>query len=187
MNYPNITLRIKNYVPSIELWNSENESRTVIKGKKGIDTLILEFCELVDFPTQGNNIDELMHLARSGDENMLKFASIDFSKQELDFSDLLQETVAAYERYSLPVSKDSLKESNDPTALARELRNNWKEDALASLIEEIYNTMIARTFYLASETSISTIVLADDRQDSRLREKMSKELATVEEVEFLVE
>lgn len=186
MNYPNVTLRIKNQVPMLELWTDEKQSKTIIKGNKGIDTSLIELCEVLDLPVRDANLEEVMHQARSGNESLLEFGDIDFAKQDFDFSDVMAEVEAAYSKYELPLSQEHLEANSNSTELLAELKKNWKEDALASFIEEMYNILIARTFYLAGETSVSTIVLIDDRQDARLREKMAKELATVEEIEFMV-
>lgn len=177
MQYPNITLKIKNQVPSIELRKEEGESQKILSASKGLDTLILELADALELSNSG--VAEMWEMVRTGDEQKLKFGDIDFEKSDLEFEHLLETVNKHHSAYEAPSEAET-------EELRSELLNFWKQDALASFIEEVYNTLIARAFYLASEMAVDVIVLDDDRLEPHLREKMAKELGEVDEVEFMV-
>jgi hypothetical protein len=178
MNYPNLTLTIKNNIPSLEMQKSEDDVTQILVGVAGLDTLMMKAADIVGYAHQ-DDIEALMKFQHDGEWEFWQFSEIDASKQDFKVDYLLDEVAVATEAFSIPAEAAS-------PELKQQLKEYWQADMLASFLEEIYTVLVAQIFFAAAELAIPTIVLNDHRKEPRLREKMSKELAVVPELEFLV-
>jgi hypothetical protein len=169
MNYPNVTLRIKNYLPSIELQSDVEDIQTMSVATKGLDTLLTETAAAMGAKW---NIDEVKRRISEGDDTFLVFPEIEFESESLDldqFGDAIQTAVNEYVEFA---------DANED--VRAELKSNWQADVLASLLAQVYRLLAARAVFFASEIGVRDIQLIDDSFDSRLREQMSRDLESLE-------
>lgn len=168
VQYPAIALTVKNQVPMITLHTDAEVERVLIKADQGIDTAMLDLADKVnlnDFVA-----DELMSELMTGDETLVSFPELEVEDQtEINLSRLV--------RFASEMAAQSKQEYSAEPAVVAQLERNWAIDVLASTREEIYNILIAHAIRLAEEFAIDNIQLRDHRRETRLVEKMSKELA----------
>lgn len=173
-NYPNITLVIRGNIPSLELENKVGEKKTIAISALSIDEVLERVAKALRLD---ESIDDIWEMLREGDETYIEFSEIDeLEEVEIDLQGTLDE---ALKHLELDIQEEVNKDVSEA------LTHYHQADVLASTLEEIYNLLIARTVFTASEMGIGNIILKDERKEPRLREKMSKELSAVE-IELIV-
>ncbi len=173
-NYPNITLVIKDSMPSLELENKEGEKKTIAISTLSIDDVLEKVAKALKLD---ESIDDIWEILREGDETYIEFPEIEgLEEGSIDLQSTLDE---ALKHLELDIQAEVTKDVSEA------LTHYHQADVLASTLEEVYNLLIARTVFTASEMGIGNIILKDERKEPRLREKMSKELAAVE-IELIV-
>lgn len=119
------------------------------------------------------DLAEIYELARECDEEFIEFPDIDQQyAQNLDFSQVSDELTKQVKQHEL--TEEGSQELKD------QLREYWQGDVLASVIEQIYNVIIANVILTAGDMGIGIIQLETDIKDVRFPEKMSKELAKLD-------
>lgn len=176
MDFPNITLQMENNRVRINLNTDADTVTQVWEMDKGLDVILFELAKAVQCKTQ--DLSELMRMIREGDEKFLEFATVEPDTEKFSADVIIEQVKAACLNYS--------PESVGNKSVDAELRGYWQADVLASALEEIYNHLIVRTIFTASEVGTGNIVLDDARREARLREKFSKELAEVAGIELIV-
>lgn len=176
-DYPQIALVIKNQMPYIEYNESPQNSKKLVSLNMGLDTALLragEVCGVED-------LEQFSPAALStADEEMIKFEEgFDFTEEVKLNLDYIFTTLKARVQPTIPPVTNQ-------AAVDQELKSNWQADVLASVLEEIYNLLIAATLRLANDLGVENIKLADERKDPRLQEKMAKELS-FGEIELIVD
>jgi hypothetical protein len=162
-SYPNVTLVVKNGQPTIELRQSDQIRRPLISGDN-IYEYLTSLAQEVNF---SGDIQDLFHLALQSDELYLQFPVVpeDKDKEKIGFADI-QKIVRAELDAHIPVTDQS-------PELNAELERNWQGDVFASILNEIYNVLIAETAYQASQVAVGTIQLDENTPSLRLVEQMS--------------
>ena len=169
MKYPNVTLRIKNYLPSIELQSDVEDVQTMATATQGLDTLLTETAAAMGAKW---DIEEVKRRISEADDTFLIFPEIEFESESLDldqFGGTIQTAIGEYIDFA---------DANE--SVREELKANWQADVLASLLAQVYRLLVARTVFFASEIGVGEIQLVDDSFDSRLREQMSRDLESLE-------
>lgn len=174
LSYPQVRLTIKDQIPRIELLKSEADVSTMLEMQVGIDSLLMKVAKRLGVAKADSA--HIFELIREGDEQYLEFDSEAYDDDNLEFAALIKK-IDSQPEFDAGVEVNA--------AVNKALLENWQADVLASVLEHIYATLIAKTVYAASEMGIGNIVLADDRHEVRLQEKMAKELALAE-IELVV-
>lgn len=169
MVYPNITLRIKDDIPVILLNKSEDESYPTITSPYKLDDLIKNVATIISLE---KSPEQLWKLAYEADPDFFEFPLPNGEMEDLsELTQLIKFIEDNAGKYVLPEGAENI----DPQITAQ-LVENWQSDVIASFVEAVYNSVIMKTLLVANETGISDIILDDERGETRLREKMSKEL-----------
>ncbi len=169
MTYPNVALKFDEYLPSIELNSAPGEFRTILVADKSLDTVLTEAAQAMGADW---TIDEIMTRIKEADEFYIEFPEKVLDSEALDFNFIEEVLQQGKENYAEPEGVSA--------ELAAEINNFWYADMLASILEHAYTLLIARTVLLASELGIGDIQLIDSRHDAHLREKMSRDLSTID-------
>jgi hypothetical protein len=164
MVYPNITLKITEGLPSIELHNENQPVRPMFISDMDLQTYMASVADAINW-TAGNEVAT----ASNGDQYMIDFENVDLADESTSLSDILQVVRRSASEYEQMAGLNQ--------EVADELMQNWQTDMLASALEGAYNLLIAKVILMADTLGIEDIRLDDDRLDPRLREKMSSELA----------
>ncbi len=178
-NYPYIALEIKNFKPNIVFYPDESISRVMTLNEEDLGDLMIKFASRLDLIEDNitdkiSIINELLMLARESDEQFFNaFNEVDNSTVELD----LEKTISKYLVESQKAMDDFSDIQDLPPEIKDELLFNQNADLYASIMEAIYNIMIAKVLLAAAEVGIGKIVLDDDLKNSRLQEKMASELS----------
>jgi hypothetical protein len=169
-SYPNITLCIEDSRPSIRLENKEGVSKDISTSSITIDDILLKVAKALRLDS---DIDGIWEMIRSGDESYLEFSSLEGLDTEkgLDLETTLND---ALKQVEMDIDKEVSKDVSDA------LFSFHNADVLTSTLEEVYNLLIMFTLVTAADMGITNIKLADDRKETRLIEKMSKELAALD-------
>ncbi len=187
--YPNLTLKIRNHTPQIVLETDENTSRDITNTDESIYEVVVNLAKklnLIDRELIENDseiLPELLDLARQSDEMYIQdFPEIETENVEFDLSKTMNSVLNAIieEREEEYVDVDVADD------IRKELNKNQSADIFASLLEIMYAILIAKTLVAATEVGIGVVRLDDEHKNSRLQEKMAKELEKLG-VEFIVE
>lgn len=173
--FPRITLQIIDSEPQIIFESSEKESKKMLSETESLVQIFkylkkeLKFEEVPD----ENIIPGLLKLAQQGDERFIeKLPGKSLRSDKL----LLQETVED-EIAKAKKNVDDYSDYNDVSAdVQTELVRNQHLDILASILEMVYNIIIANVVDSASELGVGNIRLDDQTGIGRLRSKMAGEL-----------
>lgn len=176
MKYPNVTLKIRQYVPTIEYSLDDQVVKKLYTLDKGLDTLLMEAASSVHFAY--NDVNDIFALIRTGMENFLEFPEIDYEGEELNSHYISEQLHTALVEREAAAGLDP--------EVGNALNEFWQADVLASVLEEVYALLIAKTVFSASELGIGTIILDDDMHEIRLHEKVGKEMGAVPEIELIV-
>lgn len=128
-----------------------------------------------------NEYAELLRVATEGDERFIEILP-DVSRE----SDLGLEAAVMPELRKAIADRQNLEEYGKISAEVRkELRRNESIDIFASILEMIYNILITKTIYFATDLGIGTFYLDDKSGNARLHEKMASELSKMDiELQF---
>ena len=186
--YPLVALKIKDHVPSVVYYPQEGVERKMTLTDENVRDIILDIAGKLDLYKDSENTDrneafqDLLSLARESHE--------DYST---DLPDVNPEDIEFDLKNKLNKSLDKIlgeKEELYPDVeMSNEVRNelvkNQNSDILASILDILYYTLIAKTLVAASDLGIGTIQLDDEHKNARLLEKMSKELEKIG-VDFVI-
>jgi tRNA A37 threonylcarbamoyltransferase TsaD len=174
-DYPYVNLVVHDGEPKIELHNSENEARVMLRGDnihKYLENLAVKI-------GYDGKIDELYQLANISDELYLQFPLTKEKKAVTSISFApLAEPIAAEIASHQPISVGNKE-------LEAQLEQNWQGDLLASVIDEIYRILVKDVVEAAAEMGIGKVRLTENTGNPRFREKVSLELARLN-VELII-
>ncbi|GAB4283576.1 MAG: hypothetical protein Kow0081_0210 [Candidatus Dojkabacteria bacterium] len=176
--YPNLTLNISDHKPTLFLKPEAEISRAIVSSEDSIKDLIFSIVEQLNLKTelkQDFKLEDILALASEGDERMIEvipendtygksFGFVDFVNRQLQEA---KKSKDDFSRFGSNIEKDVL----------NALHVFQNIDILASMIEMIYNILIARVILAANDLSIKNIILEDECGYPRLAGKMSSELA----------
>ncbi len=181
--YPNVTLLIKNNIPTI-VYNSKNgEGKELVNEEEDLQEIVLSLAKSLELSNEftGNSADDfinLLSLAEQGDErlieNLPEINKLSKSFKVKEFLDI--ELAKAIE------NKNTFEEykGEASTEVLKELERNQNIDIFASLLEYIYSILIAKTILYAADLGIGDIHLADEGKLLRLQAKMASELSKID-------
>ncbi|MCB0745388.1 MAG: hypothetical protein KDC67_15885 [Ignavibacteriae bacterium] len=178
MKYPNITLKIENYIPTIYYVTSDKEEKAINEKEESLIEVINTLGKRLDLDQYCENSDpkelclDLLKLAEEGDERAYEdLPKIKSVSKNLDLEKNIEEKLSSLEknREEIPA------EAND--AVKKEMRKYQNLDIFASMLDTIYNIIIANVVLNASELGIGNIYLEDTSNLVRLQYKMASELS----------
>ena len=176
MKYPNITIKIRNFVPTLEFQLNDEGTKPMFTLDMGLDTLLMKVADAIGFKDY-QDAKDIFELIRTGDETFADFGKIELGNDHITTKhiiDGLANVIA--ERPEIPAG------SSDE--LATELTLYWQADVLASVLEEAYAILIAQAVFNAAELGLNVIALDDDQHEIRLQEKIGKEIGAVPQIEL---
>lgn len=184
MDYPHISLKIEDFVPSINFVSDQNTSNKITTNDENLLSIVsvlakdLNLVEEVS-STSEDLYNQILGLAReSVSEGLNEIPGLDPDTTEFE----IQKTVDGVQK---EIEKDELEGAIYEKAVRDELERNEHIDTLSTALESIYSVMILKTLLAASELGIGTIVLDDKTKNSRLMEKMALELERMD-LELLI-
>lgn len=172
MEYPNITLKVVNQTPTIQLHTDEQTQKEIYRMDQGLDTLLMKAADIVGLHTIDNDA-ELYEIIRNSDDTGIDFPEIEAEEgdSKLSFDYLLKNLPGKMQAQTFPL---------EVTAAVKDQMTEYLQgDLLAGLLEEVYVQLIKRVLAAAQTMEINNFVLDDERLEPRLREKMAKELAVI--------
>lgn len=178
VNYPNITIQVKDQVLSLEFNADKDTSKTMFVLEPSLNFSLESAAKSVGF--KFNSVDDILAFARLGDEKLMEFAKFNLEVADLNVEDILNGLQQQVADRNPEYAEGASSEVNEA------LDEFWRADMLASFLEEIYSLVIAKAVFNASELGINTIVLNDERNEIRLQEKVGKEITAVPELELIV-
>lgn len=176
--YPYVELKIKNGIPTLVYYSSEEVQRPMTLTNDSIfDAALFGGKELglIEKSAEHNqeNLETLLKLARESDETYYPELP-DMELENIEF-DLLK-TLKPYLKKMVEVTPDDYSDLSMTDEVKAELEKFQKADLFASYMEAMYTILIAKTLLAANDLGIGNITLNDDYKNPRLMEKMSKEL-----------
>lgn len=179
--YPNITLQIKDFRPAIIFNPDEGLTRQMTLAEENILEVIEELARELDL------IDELLEKIEDHEVRLTNLLEIARKADETKHDQFPEINTQSVEFELKDVIKKFLEEGKtqlvDYTALdgvegdvLKELHRNQNADFFASLLDAIYNILIAKALLAASEIGVEKIRLVDEHKNARLQEKMAREL-----------
>lgn len=178
MKYPNITIKIRNFIPTLEFQPAEGESKPMFTLDLGLDTLLMNSADLIGYNDYQNATD-ILQFIRGGDENFIEFGKIELGQEQISTKHVLDGLKTA-------IAERPATHNDSSDEVNAELTTYWQADVLASVLEEAYAILIAQAVFNASELGLNIIVLDDDQHEIRLQEKAGKEIGAVEQIELIV-
>ena len=174
--YPHLTLKIEDQIPQILFFSEENVSRRLTQQNENILDEIVWLAEELELAIEGSTkeerINSILLIASEGDPEIIEsLPSIDTTSLEFNLRKTLDENLK--EIQNLDSDYSDLEMSDEVRA---ELDKNRKMDVLASLIDQLYNILIAKTLLAAYELELTDIHLSSDYNYARLTEKMGNEI-----------
>lgn len=180
--FPNLTLEINKYKPKLVYYPEEGMSRVLVPDEEDIYELsefLAKELELFN-EADSNSADNIVYLltaAEEGDERMIeKLPSLDKFSRSFGLKDFIIKELKNsiekredYENYEVDIKNEVL----------NELKRNQNLDIFASLMESIYNILIAKTLVYSSDLGIGIIRLNDQSGLLRLQGKMASELSKI--------
>lgn len=173
-----IILKIENFVPSVVYSNQKGVEKKLTENETNIAKLMINIAHDLKLI---NNIDtefaELLRIASEGDEHLKEDMPVLNTKvTDLEIEKHIKETLKALikDRVDYTTYNDV---SNE---VLKELTRNQNTDILATLFELIYNILIARTLYFATDLGIGNIALKENNNLPRLKERMASELTKMD-------
>lgn len=184
--YPNITLEIRNYIPSLVYHKSAKESKKITLIEENLLSIFTKLAKDLNLLKEATTkkeetMSELLDLARGSDETYI-----------VDYPEIEDEGVEFNLENAVKTFLDKNKVSNEYSDLELEpsvrdeLNRNQNADIFASALDYLYMTMVAKALLAGSEMGLGIIRLDDDSKNTRLQEKMAMELERMG-VDFIVE
>ena len=174
MSFPNITLKIENHIPSVIYNADKNISREMIKAERSLEELIKELGQ--DLDLEENSIEDLMTLTEHGVERLIEELP-KLNKYSNEFE--IEKTIKT-QTEDLKEKRENYEGPGVTREVLDELMRNQNIDILSSIVELIFNILIAKTVMVSSELGIGNIVLEDKNNYFRLQSKMASELSKME-------
>lgn len=174
--YPNITLEIKNHIPSLVYYTSENVSKKITLKDENLKKLFSDIATelkliIKESREENNLVSGLLDLARESDETyIIDYPEIDVSNIEFNLEQaarLFLDNIETVSEYSDIELDDEIRE---------EVNKNQNADIFASLLDYLYTIMAAKALLAGSELGIGNIRLTDEQKNTRLQEKLAIEL-----------
>ncbi len=184
--YPNITLQIKNHVPSLVLQKSKDESSKITLEDENLLNIFAKLAKDLNLIEQEREseaalMEELLSLARESDETfILDYPEIEDEGVEFKLSNAIQKFL------DKNTISDVYQDLELNPEIQAELNKNKNADTFASALDYLYVTMVAKALLAGSEMGIGIVRLDDDSKNTRLQEKMAMELERMG-VDFIVE
>lgn len=173
--YPRLTLKIENHIPKIFLEKEEGNIVTVTEGSVQLDEVIRKIGERnnITHSRNGDSLEDLFAIAATGNERIVdELPTINEDSKNFDFEDLLmdieEEIRDAIEEYHNVEMDKKVRAEIDAA-------NNI--DVFASLIEVIFNILVARVMIHSSDLGITNIFIEDQNGYIRLQQKLASELS----------
>jgi hypothetical protein len=180
---PFITLKIENQIPTIVFHNRDGIEKDLTLKKENIEQEILAIAKNLEIPDISNpSLSEVLDLASEGHHDLIN-TSPDIITNSLEFD--LEGIIGG----SLVEAEDSIEDYSEvelTDQLREEIDRNNKIDILASIIDQIYNILIAKTLLAAYELEINEIHFRSDYNYARLIEKMGNEIQKLN-LEFIID
>lgn len=180
---PFITLRIANQVPSIVFHNSDGVQKNLTQKEESIEAAIMSLVRNLDIPEfDTQNLTQVLEIASEGNYDLID-TNPDINTNSLEFN--IEGIIGG----SLIEAEDAIEDYSDVEMneeIRAEIERNNKIDILASLIDQIYNILIAKTLLAAYELEITEIHLKSDFNYARLAEKMGHEIQKLN-LEFTID
>lgn len=180
MEYPHISLKIENFIPSINFVSNENTFRKItIEDENLLEILskLVNQLNLVQTDSKLNNDElyaEILSLAReSVAEGINEIPGLDAETTEFEITKIVKNVLSELAPIEIP--NVDINET-----IKNELIRNYNIDTLATVLESIYAVLILKTLLAASELGIGIFVLDDRHINSRLMEKMATELQKID-------
>lgn len=185
--YPNLTLRIKNHIPSLIYMPSEGVEKVLTQGEENVVEVMTEIAEKLNL--QHPNSEDLsqrhqdfLTIARNADDvYYTTFPDMDVESQEFK----LKETIHQNLDKIIDDNPQDYEVDGLTPELMKELEQNYAVDLFSSALESMYTTLISKSLLAASELGLGTINLDDESENLRLAELMAREMEKMG-VEFKV-
>lgn len=171
---PSIILQIKNNIAQVVFKSREGNKKEITTSSENLHDIIQYLAsELNILKPNERTLDNLLEYARGADDLFLNpYIEIDPKTESFQIRQAVEQQLAkAKKRLS-----DFSEYGKIDNSVKKELIKNQNADIFASILETIYNVLIAKTILLASELGITEFYLDDDTKNTRLQEKMAKEL-----------
>lgn len=185
MKYPAIALVIKNSVPSIVYYPEEGMMRKMTLKEENISDIVLSLVKRLSLENI-TTLEDALVLARESDETSMDFSDfLDLESSELEFE--ISKTLSGIVDSVVNNTGKEYEDIDLTPEVKNELVRNKNADTFASVLDTLYNILITKTLIAASEIGMTSgIHLVDETHNSRLREKMSRELENLG-VDLIVE
>lgn len=172
-----IKLVINDNIPAIYFINSESVEKKLTLIDENLEEIILNLAKKLEIETNEtqspNKLQEILAIASEGEIGILESEIPD-----LDVSNVEFEILKSIDRnIELAVSLDnnySDIEMNDK--VKQELERNYRIDILASIIDQIYDIIIAKVILAAYELDLNSVTFESNLNFPRLTEKLGNEL-----------
>lgn len=171
---PSIILQIKNNIPQVIFMSSPDNKKEITESKEDLNDIIQSLAtELNILNESERTLNNLLEYARESDDLFLNpFVEIDSKAGNFQINEAVEQQLSKAKDQSSDFSEYGKIDKN----VKEELKKNQNADIFASILDTIYNVLIAKTILHASELGIGQIYLDDETDNKRLREKMAKEL-----------
>lgn len=181
---PSIILQIKNNIPQVVFMANKDNKKEITQSNENLEDLIMSLALELGLNDHNKNLNDLLELARESDDLFLNpFTEVGSSSNDFQ----LKKAIDSQLQSSKNMLSDFSDYQNLNSKVKAELEKNQNADIFASILETIYNILIAKTILHASELGIKEFYLDDDTNNTRLREKMAKELEELGAELFIVE
>lgn len=174
--YPHLTLKIENQNPQIIFHPDSEVSRKLTQNNEDIVGEIIKIATKLDLTTEGLSkeaqVDQILQLASVGDNELIEaLPTIDTVSLEFNLNETLNSILEDLQGIEQDYSNIEMSEE-----VRAELERNRRIDILASLIDQLYDILIAKTLLAAYELEITDIHLSSDYNYARLTERMGNEI-----------
>lgn len=173
---PYLTLRIKNHIPHIFFHSDEVTNKQLTHKDENILQEIKSIGQKLGLNnvnlTDEDQLNDLFTLASEADNGMIEsLPEIDIESLEFD----IHNTIAGVLEKAMDAD-DEYKDLELSEEIRNELNRNRNSDILASVIDQIYDIIIAKTLLAAYELELAEIHFDSDYNYSRFIEKLGNEL-----------
>lgn len=172
-----IKLIIENNIPSIHFINSESSSKKLTQREENIEEIILDLALKLGIKTKEEEkskaLQEILEIASEGEIGILEseIPDLDVSNVEFEIREGIQKNL------DLAMSLDHDYSNVEMNELVKdELERNYKVDILASIIDQIYEIIVAKVILAAYELELNSVIFESNNNFPRLTEKLGNEL-----------
>lgn len=174
--YPNLTLKIENHIPHIFFHLNENTVKEITSKNENLRDEILNLAKLLGFLAEEleseEQLNKILELVSESDST-IELSVPDINTNDMEFN--LKETLKKSLDEVLSL-KDEYENIEMSEKVRVELNKNKKLDILGSLMDLMYDIIIAKTLLAAYDLEINEIHLENKHNYARFNERMGNEL-----------